>query len=434
MSRILFLCCFVCCILITLGAEANTNFNYTQTCYGNQTTLVAVSSLPDASISAWEWDLDANGTYEKSGKTIIFLFNSNTPVPVKLRITPIAGSADSVTNPVTIDPLPLVNFIANNLCESYAATYISQSTIASGSINQYLWDFDDDGITDDNSNDTVSYTAGPAQTYLTKLTCVSNKGCSAFTQKQTTVYPNPVAGFAASSTCLGNNTVFTNTTSVPNPDYYSWTFGDGTGTVASGNTVHTYGFAFTYTVQLIAVSLAGCRDTFVSTVQVNPIPTGTITFDKDSIFFKGGSVILTANTGTGITYAWSTGESTQSITVTDSARYVCTITDANGCTTNLYGQVTMKEVPDTVSVSGFILTPNDDNINDVLVIQNISAYSTCNLSVYSMWNDKVFETTSYKNDWKGTNSGGETLPAGAYYYIVKCDDKTVLNGNINILR
>ena len=138
--------------------------------------------------------------------------------------------------------------------------------------------------------------------------------------------------------------------------------------------------------------------------------------------------------GGSFNYAWSGGETTNNIAVSQSGTYSCQVTDANGCTADLNSNILVKGIPDSVAVSGSILTPNDDNINDALIIENISAYSGCDLSIYSMWNDKVFEVMGYKNDWKGTNSSGGPAPAGAYYYIIKCDDKTMLKGNINILR
>ncbi|HEY4798780.1 MAG TPA: hypothetical protein VII99_06850, partial [Bacteroidia bacterium] len=190
--------------LFVSSVFAQTNFNYTQTCYGNQTTLVASSSLADTAIASWQWDLDNNGTYDISGKTIITLFATKDTNIVKLRITPKYSAADSISKTVIIDPLPLVNFVTKNLCAGKPAIYVSKSTIASGSITQYLWDFNNDGITDNNSGDSVSYTCGPAANYTSKLTCVSNKGCYGFTQKITSVYPNPSASFTTSNFCLNN--------------------------------------------------------------------------------------------------------------------------------------------------------------------------------------------------------------------------------------
>ena len=413
------------------------NFSYTQTCFGNQTTLVASSTLPDTSISSWKWDLDGNGSYELSGKTIIALFTTTT-IPVKLKITPKTGAADSITNNVIVDPLPQVNFMVNNLCQGLPATYISQSTIISpGTINQFLWDFNNDGATDDNTNDTVSFICGPAQTYITKLTCVSNKGCSAFAQKTTTVYPIPTANFNTSNTCFQDNTTFTNTSTVANPDFYIWNFGDGTGVVSAGNgnSSHMYSLAGNYNTQLIVVSQAGCKDMIASAITIHPKPAVTLHYsNSDSSFFSGGNITLTV-VGGSYNYAWSTGAAIDSIVVAQAGSYTCQVTDAYNCSVQLSASVKEKAIPDTVALaSGTILTPNDDNINDVLMIENIATYANCDLTIYNIWNEEMYSVKGYKNDWKGTNKSGSALPAGAYYYIIKCDDKAIQKGNINILR
>ncbi|MFH1004867.1 MAG: gliding motility-associated C-terminal domain-containing protein [Bacteroidota bacterium] len=477
------------------------NFNYTQSCYGEQTTLVASSALPNASILSWQWDTDNNGEYDVSGEKIIYLFTpSNDTAVVKLKITSKSGSADSITKNVIINPLPQVNFRVDNLCERKTAKYFNQSTIASGTITQFLWDFNNDNITDDNSNDTVTYNCGQAQTYITKLICISDKGCSAFATKTTEVFPNPIATFSTTSTCLNTNAIFTNTSTVINPDFYLWNFGDGNQSV--GNSTHIYNSPGTFTVTLIAVTQNGCRDTVASSITINPLPSVAITSSGSTIFCAGNTVTLNAGSGFA-SYLWNNGSSSQSISVSSSGNNNVVVTDVNGCTNTASVSVTstplpvvtittsgntvlsdgnkvmliangansyawstgansisitvtqsgtyfvkgtdinnctasdsiiiMNKISDTVFVSGNLLTPNGDGINDFFSIQNIMSYQNCNVKVYSIWNEEVFSATNYKNNWDGTYSGNP-LPAGAYYYIIKCDDKAVARGNINILR
>lgn len=492
-------------------AQTNPDFAYTPTCFGNQTTLVASSSLQDSMIASWMWDLDGNGSYEYSGKTVISTITINDTVPVKIKITPKTGTADSVTKNVIIDPLPNVNFMANNLCELNAATYISMSSISTGVINQWKWDFNNDGVDDDISNDTVQYVCGPASTYISKLTCVSDKGCAAFTQKTTTVYPNPSASFTSANACEGDSAMFTNTSTVTNLDFYLWNFGDGNNSVSSGNAAHVYANAGTYIVNLIAITKEGCRDTATSGAMVynNPVANfaqSNVCAGSQSVFTdlsittdgnltvwswnlgdgntstsqnpmhtysasgtysvtltvstnygctntvnqlafvyalpvvsiigndtipNGGEVQLVANGGN--SYLWSTGETTNVITVTQSGTYVVTGTDLNGCSASDSIKIVSANA-ETVTVSGIILTPNDDGFNDALIINNISEYQDCDLKVYNVWNDEVFSVSGYKNDWKGKSASGADLTAGSYYYVIKCDDKPLLKGNINILR
>ena len=51
------------------------------------------------------------------------------------------------------------------------------------------------------------------------------------------------------------------------------------------------------------------------------------------------------------TYSWSTGASTQSISVTATGNYSVTVTDANGCTGTTSAAVTVNALP-SPSVSG----------------------------------------------------------------------------------
>ena len=63
-------------------------------------------------------------------------------------------------------------------------------------------------------------------------------------------------------------------------------------------------------------------------VTVNPNPVPTITASGPTTFCQGGSVVLTASASS--SYLWSTGATTQSITVSASGSYSVSVTDANG--------------------------------------------------------------------------------------------------------
>lgn len=408
----------------------NTDFIYTPTCYGSQTTLVGSSSLFDQDIQSWQWDIDNDGIYDYSGKTINYLFLSGDTIPVILKITPIVGSADSIIKNVIIDPIPNVNFHVDNLCAFKQATYFNQSNISSGSINQFNWDFNNDGQVDDNSNDTVYYTCGPAQTYISKLICVSDKGCSAFATKTTEVFPQPQASFSFSGSCEGDSTVFSNTSNIQNLDFYLWDFGDGEASIEE-SPKHLYSFAGNYYVSLIASTVNGCRDTTtLSLVNITPDPTVTITTpNNDTTFYDGEQLMLTANGATN--YTWWDGSNNLSVIVYDSGTYTVTGTDPSGCTGNASINIS-KINKNSITIESNILTPNGDGYNENLIINNLQPNSNCSVDIFNMWNDKVYSSNSYNNDWNCQNANGKVLPDGAYYYIIRYNDQE-LKGTINIL-
>lgn len=101
---------------------------------------------------------------------------------------------------------------------------------------------------------------------------------------------------------------------------YSWSTGATTQTIQVA-------IGATYTVAVTNQAGLTGRDTIVITQVASPI------FDlgADQTICAGQSVTLNAG-NPGSTYLWSTGATTQSITVTDSGKYIVSVTNSNNCT------------------------------------------------------------------------------------------------------
>src|SRR5262249_7009437 len=83
------------------------------------------------------------------------------------------------------------------------------------------------------------------------------------------------------------------------------------------------------------------------TVTVNTAPSAsdaTISADGATTFCSGGSVNLNVATA-GLTYSWSTGATTQSINVTSSGSYSCTVSNSCGSTNSNSIVVTVNTAP-----------------------------------------------------------------------------------------
>ena len=81
----------------------------------------------------------------------------------------------------------------------------------------------------------------------------------------------------------------------------------------------------TYTV--IGTDMNGCTASDVVTVTVNPVP---VINQSPTFICAGFSTTLDAG-NPGSTYSWSTGENTQTISVSDSGTYSVIVTSPNGC-------------------------------------------------------------------------------------------------------
>jgi gliding motility-associated-like protein len=77
------------------------------------------------------------------------------------------------------------------------------------------------------------------------------------------------------------------------------------------------------------------------------------------------------------------------------------------------------------------ISPNDDDKNDTFIIDGIEELPN-SLNIMNRWGQSVFQTENYQNDWKGTDSSGETLMNDTYYYILIVDDTLTYKGYLVI--
>ena len=117
---------------------------------------------------------------------------------------------------------------------------------------------------------------------------------------------------------------------------YQWIKGSSNiaGATLSSYTASTGG---SYKVAVTNTSTGCSKISTAVTVTVNPLPSATITPEGPTTFCAGGSVVLQANTGTGLTYRWKKGNNfisgaTQSAyTATTQGNYKVEVTDVNSC-------------------------------------------------------------------------------------------------------
>lgn len=81
-----------------------------------------------------------------------------------------------------------------------------------------------------------------------------------------------------------------------------------------------------------------------------------------------------------------------------------------------------KKAKEIIIVESF--SPNGDGSNDYFSVDNLEMYPNTEVWIYTRWGLEVFHTDDYKNDWDGTsqsnlNIGGDELPEGTYYYVMK---------------
>jgi len=96
----------------------------------------------------------------------------------------------------------------------------------------------------------------------------------------------------------------------------------------------------------------------------------------------------------------------------------------NGCECST-AEVSLEIGKDAGCAVPTVITPNNDGINDALVIPCLlqeNAYKNTQLLIFNRWGDEVFRSgRPYLNNWGGTYNG-EDLPVGTYFYVFDLGD------------
>ena len=305
--------------------------------------------------------------------------NASGPLPGATNATYTAGTTGSytvsVTNGngctatsaaivVTVNPYPTATTTASGpttFCSGGSVTF----NAATGTNYTYQWSNSTGPIAGATNS---SYTASPTNPSNTiALTVnygvtVSNGFCTAQSTPVTvTVNPNPGASITAltSTTLCAGDTVKFNANSAAN----SFVWNTPNGPVIGGSTgpFTTYAFTSPGNYSITATGGAGCTSTSsIVTVVFNLLPSATIAPATAASICPGGSIILSANTGTGLSYQWKqgttvlTGQTNATYTATAAGSYTVTVTNSTGChSTSAATVVTIGAAPTaTITPSG----------------------------------------------------------------------------------
>ncbi|QQS30065.1 MAG: PKD domain-containing protein [Sphingobacteriales bacterium] len=194
-------------------------------------------------------------------------------------------------------------------------------------ITQWLWDFGD-GTPPLDGTQTEMHTFTNSGTYTATLT-ISDGNCTVSSSNNYTVAALPNAQFTVSGgECAGNAQNF-----VPDENSlaaYFWQFGDGN-TSGLSNPVYTYAAPGDYAVSLQTLNQQGCYSALqTQSITVAGAPEPQPVTASDTLFCAGLNATLTAPDG-GVSYLWSSGQTTPSIIVSTSGNYSVQVTLPSGC-------------------------------------------------------------------------------------------------------
>ncbi|MDA3615528.1 PKD domain-containing protein [Polluticaenibacter yanchengensis] len=179
--------------------------------------------------------------------------------------TSTAGCEASATTTILVDPVPTALFTAQDfICIDQSLLLQDHSTIASGNIVSWSWNFGDGNTVTRSNGSSFSHDYTDFKSYDLGLRVTSDKGCqSDLVNKSVVVHPLPVVDFTIPSViCMPNGeAVFVNNTTEANGATlsYSWNMGvTGAPAIATKDVNYIYPSINNYTVALVATSIYGC--------------------------------------------------------------------------------------------------------------------------------------------------------------------------------
>ncbi len=362
----------------------------------------------------------------------------------------------TTTFTVDVYPFPLAKYTTSgNVCEGKPISFTDQSTVGSGSIMQWAWDFNADGQFNESSSQNPSYTFSPAGAHAVALQVTTDKGCVSQTNGSIYINPIPIPDFSGDilSGCPVHPVNFTANATIAAPagiSSYTWNFGNGN-TSSSPNpyTVYYTNTSGTqnayYSVNLTVVSDSGCSAQISKPnyITVYPQPIAGFSWYSDDgsapDLFNPLIHFYNQSQGTG-TLSWNFGD----IFTTDPLNNVSSLPNPDhnygyeaqhtyyvtqwiknqyGCRDSVVEPVTIEPIFTFYIPNAF--TPNGDNRNEGFKGTGIGIdLPTYNLWIFDRWGNMIFYSNNLEETWDGKvqGKGTEIVLQDVYVWKVKFKD------------
>lgn len=399
-------------------------------CQGNS-NLLSVS--PNPANFTYQWVKDGANIGGATAPT--FAATAAGVYSVKAKYSLSGGCQEVETQKVTLTvvSLPVPSFTApTSACENQVVKFTNQSTVDGSATPVYNWAFESNGTSTEKDPEKTFAAEG---VYTVTLTVsYSNNACPQIFSNDITIIDAPSIdivnpgnkySFCEGDSLLLNAIVGGAFTSIV------WNTGETTASI----------YAKEEGTFFVDVQTTGCLLHKERAITTEPAPAVLVTASPEDIT-EGESSQLEAS---GLAnYVWTPADGLSSTTIFNPIATPLTTTVytvkglAAGFTCPGIGtiQVTVKGEPIVNKLTpAKFFSPNQDDKNPVWLVENITDFPQCGVTIYDDKGVKVYEAKPYLNDWDGTFNG-QKLPDGVYYYVIRCEgeENKPRTGSITVLR
>jgi gliding motility-associated-like protein len=258
-------------IPVTVIPGPHSSFNWVASCFNQPIPFNNTTGSKLKNTITYKWNFGDGKT--DTAKNPIHTYTSVKNYNVKLVSTmPSTGCNDSITQFISVAPLPKAYFTATSVCNDSEMIFKDASFLPAGYyFNSFSYDFGD-GTTSTQQNPKHKYAAPGV--YSVKEVVTSTTNCQDSFTRLVTVYRKPKADFSFTTTCAGLPTQFTDLTlATDSAVTWKWLFS----TVAKDsvqNPQHIFHNNDILIGQLTVSTMHGCSDTKSQSVTIlyQPLP------------------------------------------------------------------------------------------------------------------------------------------------------------------
>lgn len=398
-------------------------------CFNNQALqLQSVAAFDPGTVVSYFWDM-GDGTTE----TGALIENKQYSNPGTFSVLHYAvasnGCRDSSMGAVHVFSNPIANFAADTLrlCERNHVFNLSATSTLFAPVQEHEWQFNTAGIED--SGEQIQVRFNEYGNYPFAMISTDTLGCADTTSGLLVVYPQAQLAFLADTVCLGEESRFTDLSSVDSGSIaqYDWLLGDGSAHTGP-SVVHAFDQPGTYSTLLITQTDAGCLDSLFrdAIAKVRTLPIADFLFEKelDSLQFTGYQFNSQSTGNTVLQHEWTmdrfgTVDGPQPYWMfpdTGSMQVQLRVQDTFGCE-----QTVVKSFvtyPETEPFVPNAFSPNSDRINELFMPLGVVYAKSYSMEIYNRWGELLYTTNDISQGWDGTYKG-TGAPQGVYVYKIR---------------
>ena len=273
------------------GITPIVDFLSTDLCFEDSVNFTDISQPPSGdTLVSWSWRFN-QGNSTSNSTNPKFEYNAVGVYQVELKVSTNKGCNDSIQKSIEIFPNPNAQFDIFNKCSKSPIDFINKSSISSGTIAGYRWDF---GDTSHANNNSVlidpSHTYDTLGDYTISLISESAQGCLDTISITKRVNPSPNVAFEYDGTCLGDSTNFIDKTILASGKKKDYIWGISWLPIPSGNRTSLDSnfkvlipIAKEVTAVLRVISDSLCQADFRDTFNIDPNPIADFSFTENCL-------------------------------------------------------------------------------------------------------------------------------------------------------